>query len=130
MSRSKTPDPEVTPKAQRRTFSASYKLEILQRADACSEPGEIGQLLRQEGLFSSHLSKWREQRDAGALSGLSKKRGRKTKPAAETQNRRRITQLERENKQLLRKLKQAETIISVQKKLSSLLDENEPQETR
>ena len=75
------PDPEVPAKARRRTFTAKYKLEILTEADGCSKPGEIGKLLRREGLYSSHLSKWRDQREAGALAGLTpKKRGRKRRP--------------------------------------------------
>ena len=75
------PDPEVPSKARRRRFTAKYKLEILEEAEQCSEPGEIGALLRREGLYSSHLSKWRDQREAGALAGLEpKKRGRKPRP--------------------------------------------------
>ena len=62
------PDPEVPEKARRRKFTAKYKLKILEQADRCSEPGEIGALLRREGLYSSLLSRWREQRDAGALA--------------------------------------------------------------
>ena len=70
------PDPEVPAKARRRKFTAAYKLDILKQADACSKLGEIGALLRREGLYSSLLSKWREQRAAGALAALSpKKRG-------------------------------------------------------
>lgn len=61
------PDPEVLPKAERRQFSAEYKLRVLAEADRCSEPGQIGALLRREGLYSSHLSKWRQQRERGAL---------------------------------------------------------------
>ncbi len=114
------PDPEVTPRAQRRRFSAAYKLRIVQEADGCSQPGEIGALLRREGLYSSHLSKWRRQREAGALEGLRpRKRGRKLRPV--DPQAKRITQLERENERLRHKLEQAEIIIDVQKKLSRLL---------
>ena len=114
------PDPEVLEKARRRRFSATYKLEILQEADACSEPGEIGALLRREGLYSSHLSKWRQQREEGALEGLKpKKRGRKARPRNPLT--RRVAELERDNERLRRKLEQAETIIEVQKKLSRIL---------
>jgi len=114
------PDPEVPEKARRRRFSGAYKLEILQAVDACSQPGEIGALLRREGLYSSHLSKWRQQRDAGALEGLRpKKRGRKARPV--DPQAKRITQLERENVRLRHKLEQAEMIIDVQKKLSRIL---------
>ncbi len=114
------PDPEVSEKARRRRFSAAYKLKILREADAGSEPGEIGALLRREGLYFSHLSKWRRQRDAGALEGLRpKKRGRKARPV--DLQAKRIAQLERETERLRRKLEQAETIIEVQKKLSRIL---------
>lgn len=114
------PDPEVSEKARRRRFGGAYKLEILQAADACTEPGEIGALLRREGLYSSHLSKWRRQRDAAALAGLRpRKRGRKPRPV--DPQAKRIVQLERENERLQRKLVQAETIIDVQKKLSLIL---------
>ena len=88
--------------------------------ETCTEPGEIGALLRREGLYSSHLSKWRRQRDAGALEGLRpKKRGRKARPV--DPQAKRFAQLERENERLRRKLEQAETIIEVQKKLSRIL---------
>lgn len=114
------PDPEVSEKKPRRRFSAAYKLRIIKEYDACSKPGEIGSLLRREGLYSSHINSWVRQRDKGALSGLSpKKRGRKVEkinPLAKE-----IASLERENKKLSHKLKQAETIIEVQKKLSELL---------
>ena len=75
-------DPEVPAKASRRTFSGRYKLDILERADACTKEGDIGELLRKEGLYSSHLSTWRRQREEGALSSLGKKRGRKSKPVS------------------------------------------------
>ncbi len=114
------PDPEVPEKARRRRFSGAYKLRILQAVGVCSEPGEIGALLRREGLYSSHLSKWRRQRDAGALEGLRpQKRGRKARPV--DPQAKRVAQLERENERLRRKLEQAETIIEVQKKLSRIL---------
>ena len=113
-------DPEVPERARRRRFDAAYKLRILKAVEACTQPGEIGALLRREGLYSSHLSKWRQQRDAGALEGLRpRKRGRKARPV-EPQAKR-ITQLERENERLRHKLEQAEMIIDVQKKLSRIL---------
>ena len=112
------PDPEVVPKAKRRTFSAKYKLRILEEADRCTETGQIGALLRREGLYSSHLTTWRRQRDEGVLKGLSpQKRGRKRKDELE----REVTRLQRENERLQASLEQAETIIDVQKKLSRLL---------
>lgn len=70
------PDPEVSERAKRRRFTAEYKLAILKEADAATEPGQIGALLRRERLYSSHLVDWRRQRDAGALEALSKRRGR------------------------------------------------------
>lgn len=119
MTRNGKVDPEVVPKAKRRTFSAEYKLQILREADGCSESGEIGALLRREGLYSSHLSDWRRQREAGSLAGLgAKKRGRKATP-----DKRRITELERENERLRQRLEQAETIMEVQKKLSGILEQ-------
>ncbi len=74
------PDPELVEQAKRRRFTAEYKLTVLREADACTRPGEVGALLRREGLYSSHLVTWRKQRDAGALEALSRPRGRK--PAA------------------------------------------------
>ena len=114
------PDPEVPEQKPRRRFSASYKLRILREYDSCSLPGEIGALLRREGLYHSHINTWSQQRDRGALQGLSpKKRGRKAKksnPLAQE-----VARLERENKRLSIKLQQAETIIEVQKKISEIL---------
>ncbi len=79
------PDPEVVPQRHRRSFTAEYRLRILKEADACTQPGEIGALLRREGLYSSHLVDWRRQREMGALQGLSSKRGRKPKHPAEAE---------------------------------------------
>ena len=114
---SQEPDPEVAPRAKRRRFSAEYKLRILAEVDAGTERGAIGALLRREGLYSSHLDKWRKQRDRGALAGLrGQKRGRK--PDAQAAE---IARLQRENEQLRSRLEQAEQIIDVQKKLAELL---------
>ncbi len=114
------PDPEVPAKARRRRFTAKYKLRILAKADRCSKPGDVGKLLRQEGLYSSILSRWREQRETGALAALRpKKRGRKPRPVVPQAKR--VAELERENARLRQKLGKAETIIEVQKKLSQLL---------
>ncbi len=111
------PDPEVAEKAKRRRFSAEYRLRIVREADSCKESGEIGALLRREGLFSSQLLLWRRQRDAGSLEGLrSKKRGPKAKAVDP-----RVKGLERENARLKRKLEQAETIIDIQKKVAGIL---------
>lgn len=114
------PDPEVPAAARRRRFTADYKRGILEQVDQCSESGEIGALLRREGLYSSHLAKWRQQRDAGALAGLTpKKRGRKAQ--AKDPQAQRVAKLERENARLRDHLEKAQTIIEVQKKLSKLL---------
>lgn len=112
------PDPEVLPKAKRRNFTASYKLWVLAEADKCrQQPGQIGALLRREGLYSSHLTTWQRQREAGQMAGLKpQKRGRKAnEEAAEN------IQLRHENKRLTRQLEQAELIIEAQKKLSEIL---------
>ena len=111
------PDPEVTERAKRRRFTAEYKLRILREADACKGDGDLGALLRREGLYSSHLATWRRQRDAVAKVGLkARKRGPKAKAVDP-----RVKQLERENARLKRRLEEAETIIDFQKKLSKLL---------
>jgi transposase-like protein len=111
------PDPEVPAKAKRRQFSAEYRLRILKEADACKGPGEIGALLRREGLYSSNLVNWRKQREAGALSSMqSVRRGRK--PKAEDP---RLKAKDREIARLQQRLKQAEAIIEVQKKVAALL---------
>jgi transposase len=112
------PDPEVMPKAKRRRFSAEYKRRILEEADQSTQPGEIGALLRREGLYSSHLTTWRRQREQGLIQGLRpKKRGRKKKDELEAE----VSRLQRENERLRASLEQAEMIIEVQKKLSQLL---------
>jgi len=114
---SKEPDPQVVPTAERRKFGAEYKLRILAEADECTERGAIGALLRREGLYSSHLDKWRKQRERGALEGLrGRKLGRKPDPQAAE-----IARLQRENEQLRARLERAEHIIDVQKKLAHLL---------
>ena len=116
------PDPEVPEKPVRRKFTAEYKLSILAEADRCTKPGEIGALLRREGLYSSVLSTWRRNRRDGTLGALSpKKRGPKVvkNPLADE-----VARLEREVERLKRKLQQAETIIDVQKKVSGLLGIN------
>jgi len=111
------PDPEVVAQAKRRRFTAKYKQQILEEVDQCDQPGQIGALLRREGLYSSHLTTWRRQRAAGQLQGLrSKKRGRKPDPQAAE-----LAQLRRENERLKVRLEQVETIIEVQKKLSQML---------
>jgi transposase-like protein len=114
------PDPEVVPQAKRRKFSAAYKKRILEEVDRCSQPGEIGALLRREGLYSSHLSKWRQQRARGQAQGLApRKRGRKAVTKSELEIE--LHQLRQEQVRLQARLEQAEAIIEVQKKLSQLL---------
>ena len=114
------PDPEVAEKKSRRRFSAKYKLRILQEADNCTQPGQLGALLRRQGLYSSNLTTWKKQRDQGMLTGLTpKKRGRKNKPQNPLANQ--LARLEKENRKLRLKLKHAETIIDVQKKVSQML---------
>lgn len=111
--------PEVVARAERRTFTAEYKERILREASQC-KPGELGALLRREGLYRSHLNKWRAAQKAGGKAALAvKKVGRKPKDRNPLEDQ--VRQLEREKAQLERRLKQAETIIEVQKKISSLL---------
>ena len=116
-------DIEVLERAKRRQFSASYKLKIVQEADSLSGTGEVGSLLRREGLYASQLTQWRKLRDAGALSGLSKKkRGPKVvkpNPLAEE-----LETMRRENRRLLKKLEKAEMLIDLQKKVAALLEED------
>ena len=114
------PSPEVLERPVRRRFAVEYKVRILAEADACTEMGQLSELLRREGLYSSHLSNWRRQRDEGVLAGLTpKRRGRKSKaknPVADENE-----HLRRENGRLKEKLRQAELIIDVQKKVSEML---------
>jgi transposase len=112
----KIPDPEVGSGAQRRRFSAAYKSRMVEEAEKATD---IGALLRREGLYSSQLSKWRVQYRTGALQGLrDDKRGRKAvKNPLEAE----VTRLQKENARLSRRLEQAETIIDIQKKVSSML---------
>lgn len=112
-------DPEVSEVVKRRKHTASYKLRILKEADACTEQGQIGALLRREGLYHSNLTSWRKQRDEGSLQSLSCKRGRKKKSVHPLT--RKVEELEREVKHLRIKLNQAEMIIDVQKKISEIL---------
>lgn len=112
------PDPEVRAMAKRRSFTAAYKLSVLAEADRASGAGEIGALLRRESLYSSHLTTWRRERDAGALQALGRRRGRKAKMTPEA---RRAAVLEAKNARLERELAQARLIVEVQKKLCTLL---------
>ena len=114
------PDPEVAATAKRRQFSSKEKHRILAAADGCTEVGQIGALLRREGIYSSQLAAWRKQRKVSERTALEpRQRGRKADPAiAEA---RRVVELTKENERLRRKLAQAHTIIDVQKKLCTLL---------
>ena len=107
------PDPEVRARRPRRRFRVAYKLEILRQADACTRPGEVGALLRKEGLYSSHLVTWRREREAGLTP---KPRGRTARPVDA-----RVKTLEHENRRLTRRLQKAEAVIEFQKKVSELL---------
>ena len=109
---------EVKPRTSRRRFGRDYNLSVLAEADACKKPGELGALLRREGLYSSHLSSWRNQRDRGGLKGAARKRG--PKPREVNPLDKRVRELERENAKLLRRVKRAEAMIEVQKKVSDL----------
>ena len=123
-----TPDPQVETKEPRRAFTTKYKLSILAQADECENAGDIGALLRREGLYSSHLSNWRRLRRDGTLQALEPKQ-RGPKAALPPAERRELEQLRRRNAKLERELEKAHTIIDVQKKLSvlmSTLPEDEP----
>ena len=111
-----SPDPEVAATATRRQFTRDYKLSILRQADACRQPGEIGALLRREGLYSSNLTAWRKQRDEGALVGEARRRGPKSRRPDPRQ-----LELERENRRLRRDLEKAHLVINLQKKLATAL---------
>lgn len=112
------PDPEVEVRPRRRRFTAEYKARILGEAERCKKPGEIGALLRREGLYGSHLITWRRQREKEGVAGLSRKRGRKADP--ERGSARKIAQLEGANRRLTKKLQEAEIIIAFQKKMAEL----------
>jgi len=112
---------EVSAVARRRRFTVRYKLQVLREADRCRKPGEIGALLRREGLYGSHLVAWRAARRRGELtSGKVPRRGRRADPDRALKAR--IAQQEREIERLQAKLQRAEGLIEVQKKLSALLD--------
>jgi len=121
-SNGKHPDTEVRPRTTRRRFTAAYKRKIVEEAAQC-EHGEIGALLRREGLYSSYLTKWRVEYEAGSLS--NKARGPRANPNAAE-----VKRLERENARLKRKLEQAEAIIEAQKKLARLLENQQEDKPR
>lgn len=126
------PDPEVRPRARRRSFTAAYKQKILAEADATNTNGGIGALLRREGLYSSHLTHWRQERSQGIKQGLTP-RTRGPKPRTDPSDHL-IQQLRRQNERLAEQLRKAEIIIDVQKKVATLwgltLAAPDPQELR
>jgi len=113
------PDPELVDQAKRRSFTAEYKLEILSRADACSAPGEIGELLRREGLYTSHLTYWRKQRRNGALKELGRPRGRKPSDRRDAQ----IAELSQRAERAETELAKARKVIEIQGNVSALLEQ-------
>ena len=118
--RSRAPDPEVVAKPTHRRFTAAYKLRILEETDGCSEPGEVGPIVRREGLYSSHLTAWRKAGREGSLKGLTpKRRGRK--PTRRNPLQKRVDELEAEVVRLHKQLATAETILEVQGKVAGLL---------
>lgn len=111
---------EVPEKAKRRTFTAEYKRRILRLADACSKPGELGALLRSEGLYSSHLAVWRRARRSGEMDGLApKRRGRKSAPVDARDKK--IRELEVQLARANRRAERAEGLVAIQKKVAELL---------
>jgi transposase len=113
------PDPELAERPARRRFSAEYKLRVLREADACSRPGEVGALLRREGLYTSHLTYWRKQRDAGALRELGRPRGRKPADRRDAE----IAELRRRAERAEAELVKARKVIEIQGNVSSLLEQ-------
>lgn len=111
-------DSEVVVRATRRRFTAAYKARVLREVDRCTRSGEIGALLRREGLYASHLITWRRQREGDGVAGLSRKRGPKTNPDSGAA--RKIETLERSNQRLTERLRKAGIIIEFQKKMAEL----------
>jgi transposase-like protein len=110
---------EVAAKAKRRRFSAEYKRRILREADECTQKGQLGALLRREGLYSSHLTAWRAQRDRGEVAGLAPKT-RGPKPREHNPLAKRVADLERLNRRLLKRAERAEALVEIQKKVAEL----------
>src|SRR5713101_4989495 len=113
------PDPELVERPRRRRFSAEYKLRVLREAEACSRPGEVGALLRREGLYTSHLSAWRKQRNAGALEALGRPRGRKPADRRELE----LGELRRRAERAEAELAKARKVIEIQGNVSALLEQ-------
>lgn len=113
------PDPELVAQAKRRKFSAKYKLEILEKAGACTRPGEVGELLRREGLYTSHLTYWRKQRRDGALRELGRPRGRKRVDRRD----REIAELRGRAERAEAELQKMKRVVEIQGNVSALLEE-------
>src|SRR5918994_346452 len=113
------PDPELVERPKRRRFTAKYKLEILEKADACTRPGEVGELLRREGLYTSHLTYWRKQRRDGALKELGRPRGRKPADKRDQE----IAALSRRAERAEAELQKAKKVIEIQGNVSALLEQ-------
>ena len=113
------PDPELVEQAKRRTFTAKYKARILAEADACTAPGDVGELLRREGLYTSHLTYWRKQRKDGALKELGKPRGRKPVDRRDEQ----IAGLTRRAERAEAEVQKLKRVVSIQGNVSALLEE-------
>lgn len=113
------PDPELVEQGKRRSFTAEYKAKILAEADACTQPGEVGELLRREGLYTSHLTYWRKQRRDGALKELGRPRGRKPADKRDAQ----IAALTRRAERAEAELAKARRVIDIQGNVSALLEE-------
>ena len=113
------PDPELVERPVRRRFPAEYKLRVLREADACTKPGEIGALLRREGLYSSLLTEWRRAREVGALEALERPRGRRRAHPLEVEN----AELRRRSERAEAELEKARRVIEVQGNVSALLGE-------
>jgi transposase len=113
------PDPELVAQAKRRSFTAKYKLEILAKADACTKPGEIGELLRREGLYTSHLTYWRKQVKDGALKELGRPRGRKPADRRDAE----IAELRRRAERAEAELAKTRKVIEIQGNVSALLEQ-------
>ena len=113
------PDPELTLQAKRRSLTAKYKQEILEKAEACTRPGEIGELLRREGLYTSHLTYWRKQQRDGALKELGRPRGRKPVDRRDEE----IAKLKRKLERSAAELVKARRVLEIQGNVSALLEE-------
>lgn len=115
----RVPDPELVEQAKRRSFTAEYKARILAEADACTRPGEVGALLRREGLYTSHLTYWRKQRRDGALRELGRPRGRKPVDRRDQE----IAQLNGKLERSATELAKMKRVVEIQGNVSALLEE-------